>query len=68
MDEWRSWQDICPYCGESIELLMDAGFTDSSAELRYIEDCQVCCRPITVCVRIDSDGEIQCELKTETDT
>lgn len=32
----------CPYCGESIELLVDP----SAGGQRYIEDCSVCCRPI----------------------
>lgn len=32
----------CPYCGERITVLIDP--TDSDQQ--YIEDCQVCCRPI----------------------
>ena len=32
----------CPYCGEAISVLIDC----SVAEQDYIEDCQVCCRPI----------------------
>ena len=32
----------CPYCGESIEVLLNP--EDVGSE--YIEDCQVCCRPI----------------------
>lgn len=43
----------CPYCGERIEILLDA----SAGDQDYIEDCQVCCRPITVHVSIDDDGE-----------
>ena len=43
----------CPYCGEPIELLVD----DSAGDQRYIEDCQVCCRPISVVVSLDDDGE-----------
>ena len=43
----------CPYCGESIEVLLD----DQDAEQEYIEDCQVCCRPITFrVVQNMSDG------------
>lgn len=42
----------CPYCGESIELVID----DSVGDQRYIEDCQVCCRPITVAVHLDEEG------------
>jgi hypothetical protein len=46
-------QDIeCPYCGEVISLALDA----SAGAQRYIEDCQVCCRPITVVLEIDGDG------------
>ena len=33
----------CPYCGEVFSTLIDC----SVAEQEYIEDCQVCCRPIT---------------------
>lgn len=43
----------CPYCGESIEILVDP--SDPSEE--YIEDCQVCCRPITMRVT-QFDGEV----------
>ena len=42
----------CPYCGESIEILIDA----SIPEQQYIEDCQVCCRPITLTVSVEDDG------------
>lgn len=43
----------CPYCGESITILVD----DSLAEQEYVEDCQVCCRPILLQVSIDMDGD-----------
>lgn len=39
----------CPYCGETISVLIDG----SVAEQQYIEDCQVCCRPINLVVHID---------------
>lgn len=42
----------CPYCGELIELLVDC----SVGEQEYIEDCQICCRPITLKVSIDLEG------------
>jgi hypothetical protein len=41
----------CPYCGESISILVD----DSIPEQSYVEDCQVCCRPIVLDVSVDSD-------------
>jgi hypothetical protein len=42
----------CPYCGETITILVD----DSLPEQEYIEDCQVCCRPIALHVCVDIDG------------
>jgi len=32
----------CPYCWESISMILDP----SEEESDYIEDCEVCCRPI----------------------
>ena len=43
----------CPYCGETITILVD----DSLPEQQYIEDCQVCCRPIVMNVTVDADGD-----------
>lgn len=34
----------CPYCGEANEFAIDC----SIAEQSYIEDCAICCRPITL--------------------
>jgi hypothetical protein len=45
----------CPYCGETIEILIDTSIRSQ----QYIEDCQVCCRPITLRVEIDADGAAQ---------
>ncbi len=43
----------CPYCGESVELLVDAG---GGSVQEYVEDCEVCCRPWSVRVEIDWNG------------
>jgi len=32
----------CPYCGERISSLLDFSLPSQ----RYVEDCEVCCRPI----------------------
>jgi hypothetical protein len=37
----------CPYCGESFPLEIDT----SQAEQTLIEDCTICCRPITLTIR-----------------
>jgi hypothetical protein len=43
----------CPYCGETITLLLDLSVEEQS----YIEDCSVCCQPMNVCYRVE-DGEL----------
>ena len=43
----------CPYCGESSEVLVDLA---GGAVQEYVEDCEVCCRPWLVRVRVDGDG------------
>jgi hypothetical protein len=45
----------CPYCGESFETAVDT----SSGSARYIEDCQVCCRPIEFSLEVDPSGVLQ---------
>ena len=42
----------CPFCWETIGILIDCS-VDSQ---EYIEDCQVCCRPILFDVAFDDDG------------
>ena len=44
----------CPYCGEHITVLVD----ESLAEQSYVEDCQVCCRPIVLEVAVLGDGQV----------
>jgi hypothetical protein len=44
---------ICPYCGELVEISLDAG---GGARQEYVEDCQVCCRPWRVKVTWGRDG------------
>ena len=43
----------CPYCGETITLLLDLSVDEQS----YIEDCSVCCQPMNVSYRVE-DGEL----------
>ena len=57
-------QDIeCPYCGETISLLLDA----SAGAQHYIEDCHVCCRPITVLLDVDADGVGYVQVQSQDD-
>ena len=43
----------CPYCGETINVLIDCSIDSQE----YIEDCQVCCRPIIFRVAVSNDGD-----------
>lgn len=57
-------QDIeCPYCGETISLPLDA----SAGAQSYIEDCHVCCRPITVLLEVDADGAGDLQVRAQDD-
>ncbi len=51
----------CPYCGETIEIVVDLSVEDQT----YIEDCQVCCRPITMAVTVDEDGMPMVQVSQE---
>lgn len=49
----------CPYCGESIELLVDT----SAGSASYVEDCPVCCHPMQVHVKVEG-GDLAVDVKT----
>ena len=51
----------CPYCGELQTVLIDT----SEEEQTYIEDCQVCCRPIDFIVSVDNQGDVVVEVRHE---
>jgi Cysteine-rich CPXCG len=44
----------CPYCGERLETRVDL----TTDEPSYMEDCQVCCRPIEFQIERDSGGAL----------
>ena len=54
----------CPYCGESIDVLINA--EDESQQ--YIEDCQVCCRPITFVLSTEMNGDLSVAVYDENDS
>jgi hypothetical protein len=45
----------CPYCGERLETRVDV----TEGERSYIEDCQVCCRPIEFSVELAENGALK---------
>ena len=47
------YEFTCPYCGEEISMVLDL----SVRRQTYIEDCEVCCKPIEVTFTVE-DGDL----------
>ena len=45
---------LCPYCGERLESRVDL----TSDEPAYVEDCEVCYRPIEFAIERDAGGAL----------
>ena len=57
----------CPYCGEPVQLVVDNALEPEVLSQQYIEDCQVCCRPMQVETHEAPDGTISVVLLREDD-
>ena len=44
----------CPYCGETVTVMIDC----SAGDQRYVEDCFVCCQPIELSVTVTAALEL----------
>ncbi|MBZ2190506.1 CPXCG motif-containing cysteine-rich protein [Alcanivorax sp. JB21] len=53
----------CPYCWETIEILVDP----SEPAQQYVEDCSVCCHPIELSVSVAPGGDIAVEAHSDDD-
>ena len=51
----------CPYCGETIEVAVDL----SVKKQEYIEDCQVCCQPMTLVVILDGALTVTVDVRSD---
>ena len=52
----KQWVSIrCPYCGERLEMAVDI----TAGERHYIEDCEVCCRPIECGIELEPNGGLR---------
>jgi len=45
---------LCPYCGERLDKRIDL----TTEEPVYVEDCEVCCRPIEFHIERDERGAL----------
>jgi hypothetical protein len=52
----------CPACWQTVELDIDPALGDQ----QFVEDCQVCCRPMQVEVTV-WDGEVQVDVSSAND-
>ena len=52
----------CAYCGETFEIAVDPGGGASQA---YVEDCEVCCRPLQLTVWWDETGAAHVDAVTD---
>ena len=53
---------VCDSCGEEIVVPIDLS---AGAHQAYVEDCPVCCHPMTLHVEIDPDGEARIDGEQE---
>ena len=49
----------CPYCWEHISMILD----NSVEESEYIEDCEVCCRPVEIIYRFSGEDLVRFEAR-----
>ncbi|MFC2058001.1 CPXCG motif-containing cysteine-rich protein [Campylobacterota bacterium] len=49
----------CPYCWERISMILDSSEEDSD----YIEDCEVCCRPIELSFKFSGEHLVDFEAR-----
>jgi transcription elongation factor Elf1 len=50
----------CPNCGEQISMVLDTSIRRQT----YIEDCEVCCRPVQIRYVADEGELVEFEAKT----
>jgi hypothetical protein len=53
---------VCPYCGETFGLEVDT----SQEEQTLVEDCSICCRPITLNIRSEPGEIVELVVAEET--
>jgi len=53
----------CPCCGARFTALVDP----SEADCEYIQDCEVCCRPLRFGLRADAAGAVELLVRREDD-
>lgn len=50
----------CPYCWQEISMVLDI----SVANQTYVEDCEVCCKPIEIHYAVEDDSVVDFDART----
>jgi hypothetical protein len=50
---------VCPYCSQEISMVLDM----SVPRQVYVEDCEVCCRPIEIRYIVEDDVVVEFEAR-----
>jgi transcription elongation factor Elf1 len=50
----------CPYCGEEISMVLDL----SVRRQTYVEDCEVCCKPMEINYSVQDDELVSFEARS----
>ncbi len=61
MELLKAVQIRCPYCGEAVEVVVDC----TLPRHEYIEDCEVCCRPMIISVSAAEGDSPQVDARQE---
>jgi Cysteine-rich CPXCG len=56
-----TFESSCPYCGEAVSIFLDPA---GGSVQDYVEDCSVCCQPMTVRVRFAGEGQADVMIGT----
>ncbi len=59
LDQFESF--LCPYCGQTNELLLDFS---GGASQNLVVDCEICCSPIAVRIKIRGD-QVEIDVRRE---
>ena len=55
---------LCPYCGQTNELLVDV--TGGPAQ-EFVVDCEICCAPIAVRLKMRGEDVLAVDVRKEND-
>ena len=50
----------CPYCWQQISMVLDTSVEDQT----YVEDCEVCCKPIEIHYSVGEDTVVNFAART----